>query len=64
MSETRAGRLLTVHEIASLLGVSRPQVYALLKLTDLPHLRLHDRGDLRFDEDDVRAWIQSRKVAS
>jgi excisionase family DNA binding protein len=56
--------LVTAREVAQMLSCSRAQVYALLKLTDLPSVRLHDRGDLRFDEDDVRAWIEARKSAS
>lgn len=60
--KTQIEPLLTVSEVASLLHVSRPQVYRLLKL-GLPSVRLHQRGDLRFDLNDVIQFIESRKAS-
>lgn len=61
--KTQIEPLLTVSEVASLLHVSRPQVYRLLKL-GLPSIRLHERGDLRFDLSDVIQFIEGRKVGA
>jgi excisionase family DNA binding protein len=63
MDDTPLLTLLTVTEVAEMLKVSRPQVYRLLDY-GLPYIRLHPRSDLRFDRDDVAAWIETRKVVA
>lgn len=54
-------RLLRPAEVAELLGVSRSEVYKLLSLGRLPHVRLSERV-VRVPEDALREFIQSRIV--
>jgi excisionase family DNA binding protein len=61
---TSPRRLLTTHELGQLLGLNPRHVYRLLDR--IPHLRLGDgKGSaIRFDPDDVQAWLASRKRAA
>ena len=53
-------RLLSVPEVASLLGVSRAQVYRLVE-AGLPHVRLSHRV-LRFRAADLERWVAEQVV--
>lgn len=53
------GPLLTVNDVARLLVVSRPTVYALLRKGELRSLRVGER--LRFRPDDIDAYLESRR---
>ena len=52
--------LLTVAQAAELLAVSRPTVYRLIREEGLPAVR--PSGDLRFREEDIEQWVESRRV--
>lgn len=54
------GRLLKVMEAAARLAVSRAMCYRWVKLGLLPSIQMP--GCVRVDEDDVEAFIASRKV--
>jgi len=54
--------LLTPAEAQGLLGFkSRPAFVRALKRDNVPHIKLNART-IRFDEDQLRSWIQSRTV--
>ncbi|MDP2662863.1 MAG: helix-turn-helix domain-containing protein [Dehalococcoidia bacterium] len=53
-------RLLTINEVAMLLGVDRHVVYRLRDTGELPVLHLGERRQ-RIDREDVDRWIESRK---
>lgn len=55
-----AGKLLTVKEVAARLTISESSVYRLLKAGDLPSIKIG--GALRFDEQDVEAYIERCKA--
>ena len=52
--------LLTDFEAAKLLRMLRVRVKRLAKKNQIPHVALPD-GELRFDELDLRAWIDAHK---
>jgi len=52
-------RIATVDDIAALLQVSKKTVYQWAELNVLPSVKLS--GSLRFDLDDVEAWVQQCK---
>ena len=52
-------RLLSVPEVAELLGVSRAQVYRFIESEGLPALRLSTRVQ-RFRERDIEQWLENR----
>jgi excisionase family DNA binding protein len=54
-------RLLSIHELAELLGISRPTVYALVRRGQLVPIRVGER--MRFDPADVRAYLERNRKA-
>lgn len=56
-------RLLSVPDVAELLGVSRAQVYRFIEREGLPALRLSNRVQ-RFRERDVEQWLENRAKVS
>jgi excisionase family DNA binding protein len=53
-------KLLTVHDVAKLLQLKVSTVYKMSSSKEIPFLKV--RGSLRFDIDDLKSWMQSRKV--
>jgi excisionase family DNA binding protein len=62
-SETTAEkRLLTVSEVAKVLGYKSPNsVYRLIAIGELPVVNLPARGGTRIDEKDLDVFIERRK---
>ena len=62
-SETTAEkRLLTVSEVAKVLGYKSPNsVYRLISIGELPVVNLPARGGTRIDEKDLDVFIERRK---
>jgi excisionase family DNA binding protein len=58
----RLERLLTIGEVARLLGVSRGSVYSLIRSGELIPIRVGERA--RFDPDDVRAYLARHREAA
>jgi excisionase family DNA binding protein len=54
------GRLLSVNEVAELLGVSRPTIYRLVRRQQLPASRVGER--LRFRPSHVDDYVDSRRI--
>jgi hypothetical protein len=54
-------RLLTVDEVADVLGRSRRSVFSYIKARGLPVIHL-DNGSVRVDPDDLRAWCRGRRI--
>ncbi len=54
------GNLLTDSEAADFLRLTTRQVVHLAKRGDVPSVNLPD-GELRFDADDLRQWVESLK---
>lgn len=53
-------KLMTVKDLADLLGAKPRWVYANYRLEGIPYVKL--RQGVRFDSADVHAWIDARKV--
>ena len=51
--------LLSVNEVAELLGISRPTVYALIRRGELVPIRVGERA--RFEPADVRAYLERHR---
>ena len=51
-------KLITDSEAAEILCLTVRQVARLARRDDLPHVNLPN-GELRFDADDLRAWIET-----
>jgi excisionase family DNA binding protein len=51
--------LLSIQDVARLLGVSRASIYRLIDNQGLPAIRLSDRVQ-RFRERDVADWVEGR----
>jgi excisionase family DNA binding protein len=51
--------LLSINEVAELLGISRPTVYALIRRGDLAPIRVGER--LRFEQADVRSYLERNR---
>ena len=51
--------LLSINEVAELLGISRPTVYALIHRGQLVPIRVGERA--RFDPADVRLYLERNK---
>jgi excisionase family DNA binding protein len=51
--------LLSINEVAGLLGISRPTVYALIRRGELVPIRVGKRA--RFDPADVRAYLERHR---
>ncbi len=54
--------LLTIPEVAMLLGVRRTRVYSLIQREGLPSVSLGGRGGLRVVRASLELWIQSRET--
>ena len=54
------GRLMTVDEVAAMLGVSRPTVYRLVRRRHLPASRVGER--LRFRPAHIDDYVDSRRI--
>lgn len=54
--------LLTAKQAASRLAVHVNTVKRMVRLGQIPHYRIGDRGDLRFDPADIDAWLRKRRV--
>jgi excisionase family DNA binding protein len=54
------GTLLTDSEAADFLRLTTRQVVRLAKRGDVPSVNLPD-GEVRFDLDDLRQWVEARK---
>ena len=62
-SRAHQGRLLTVKEAAAFLAVSPRSLWALTNTGEIPSVRFGTgtRQSVRYDIDDLDAWIASRK---
>jgi len=58
--ETNIPQLLTAQQVAERLGLSNKLVYLLAARGDLPVVRISRRA-VRFDSEDVVAWLRQRK---
>ena len=56
------GRLMSVQEVAAVLGVSTATVYKLAHEGDLPHVRIGNA--IRVEPGDLRAWLEERLVSA
>jgi excisionase family DNA binding protein len=54
--------LLSINEVAELLGISRPTVYALIRRGGLVPIRVGER--IRFDPADIRAYLERNREIS
>jgi excisionase family DNA binding protein len=55
-----SGRLLTTREVANLLGLSSATVLRRWRAGELPGFRIASNC-LRFDPDELEAWLRSRR---
>jgi len=55
-------RYLTVPQVAEMLTLSEQQIYRLVRLRKIPHVRVEKR--LFFDPEALRAWIAEHSVAA
>lgn len=53
--------LMTAHQVAELLHLNIYVVYALVRRSEIPAIRIH--RTLRFRPEDVRAWVQQRRTS-
>lgn len=53
--------LLTVNDVATYLGMSPQNVYALAKGEKIPHYKIGGKS-IRFKEDEVERWVNSQKI--
>jgi excisionase family DNA binding protein len=51
--------LLSINEVAAILGVSRASVYTLMNVGELVPIRIGERA--RFDPNDVRAYLERHR---
>lgn len=54
--------LLTVDDVAALLGMTRKGVYAMVSSRRIPHFKVSNR--VRFSRSDVVAWLHENRVPS
>lgn len=54
--------MLTVRDLADLLKVDEKTVYRMAQRGDLPGFKVS--GSWRFEESDIRSWIDQRKMAA
>jgi excisionase family DNA binding protein len=55
--------MLTADEVAVLLRKSRKAVYTMVERGQIPHVRINPRS-VRFERDELLAWIGKRRVPS
>jgi excisionase family DNA binding protein len=60
-ASTRLEQLLTIADVARLLGISRGSVYALIRSGELVPIRVGERA--RFEAADVRAYLERHREA-
>lgn len=53
---------LTVKEVATYLGVHTDTIYAMVKLRQLPHLKVGNR--ILFTKDSIDLWIEDQEFTS
>lgn len=58
----RLERLLSIREVADILGVSRATVYSLMHSRELVPIRVGERA--RFDPEGVRNYIERKRAAA
>ena len=56
-----ADRLLTVDELATYLGLSRPALRQMIHRRQIPFIRLGERR-IRFNLGDIDAWLNDQRV--
>lgn len=54
--------MLTIKEAAKVLGIHENSVRRWADRGDLPHYRIGSRGDRRFVEAELEAWLQRQRV--
>lgn len=59
-----AHRLRSLSGVCAHFGLNRNLISAAATAGELPYVRQHDAGQRYFDDVDVVAWIESRKVRS
>jgi excisionase family DNA binding protein len=55
----RIEKLLTIADVAQVLGISRGSVYRLMRSGELPAIRVGERA--RFEPTDVRAYLERHR---
>lgn len=55
-------RTLTVKEVANYLGVHTDTIYTMVKLKQIPHLKLRNR--ILFTKDSIDLWVQDQAKKS
>ncbi|MEN2466060.1 helix-turn-helix domain-containing protein [Ornithinibacillus sp. JPR2-1] len=55
-------RTLTVKEVANYLGVHTDTIYTMVKLKQIPHLKLRNR--ILFTKDSIDLWVQDEAKKS
>ncbi|MCA9092041.1 MAG: helix-turn-helix domain-containing protein [Planctomycetaceae bacterium] len=63
-SQDAVRRLLTIKEVAQLLGCSEANIYALKTAGELPFVQVGIRKGYRIDSRDLDAFIERRKTTS
>ena len=53
-------RLVSVEEISALLGIPSENIYRMIKVGELPYLRIGKR--IRFDESEILKWLEGKRV--
>lgn len=58
--------VLSASHVAKVLGVSRPQAYQIMRLTDFPRIELTEgeRCSVRVLRDDLFKWLETRKKSA
>ncbi len=57
------GKLLKIADVAELTQLTIKTVYGLVSKRTIPFVKLNARV-LRFDENEIRSWIEKKKVAA
>lgn len=58
---SKLGNLLTIRELADLLGVSKTHIYSLVAKDRIPYIKLSPKL-LRFDRTEIERWIEERST--
>lgn len=58
-SSHRFSQFLTIDQVAEILNVNKPTIYALLRSGEMKGLRLGGRGVWRISEDDLQAFLDT-----
>ena len=54
-----AKKVLTIDDVSSLTGLSKPRIYALCSNREIPHYK---QGKLYFKRDEVERWLTAHRV--